>query len=144
MDKKKTEELSKILENTYGRKGLENYLDRLPEESVGTGFIDYFLSLPGPRSMAAGDLVLKTGIERSYLYQILKGRRIPSREKVLRLCIGAGLPLEEAQRVLELGKFGVLYPRDRRDAILIFALRSGLDATETDCLLDQFGEDPLG
>ena len=80
----------------------------------------------------------------SYLYQILNGRRTPSREKALRLCIGAGLSLEETQRVLELGKLGVLYPRDRRDAILIFAVRSGLDTTETDDLLDQFGEALLG
>ena len=46
MDKKKTDELTRILEKTSGRKELEGYLDRLPEESVGTGPIDYFLSLP--------------------------------------------------------------------------------------------------
>jgi len=144
MDKKKTDELTRILEKTSGKQELEDYLDRLPGESVGTGPIDYFLSLPGPRAMTGKDLVLKSGIERSYLYQILNGRRTPSREKVLRLCIGAGLSLEETQRVLELGKLGVLYSRDRRDAILIFAIRSGLDTTETDDLLDQFGEALLG
>ncbi|MBQ3973961.1 MAG: helix-turn-helix transcriptional regulator [Lachnospiraceae bacterium] len=144
MDKKKTDELTRILEKTSGRKELEGYLDRLPDESVGTGPIDYFLSLPGPRTLTVKDLVLKSGIERSYLYQILNGRRTPSREKVLRLCIGAGLSLEETQRVLELGKLGVLYSRDRRDAVLIFAIRSGLDTTETDDLLDQFGEALLG
>lgn len=144
MDKKKTDELTRILERTSGRQELEGYLDRLPQESVGTGFIDYFLSLPGPRRMTGKDLVLKSGIERSYLYQILNGRRIPSREKVLRLCIGAGLSPEETQRVLELGKFGILYPRERRDAILLFAIRSGLSAIETDDLLDQFGEKLLG
>lgn len=143
MDKKKTDELTRILEKTCGRKGLESYLDSLPGESVGTDFMDYFLSLPGPKALKGGDLVRKSGIERSYLYQILKGRRIPSREKILRLCIGAGLTLEETQRVLELGKSGILYPRNRRDAILIFAIRSGLDAMETDDLLDQFGEAPL-
>ena len=57
-----------------------------------------------------------------YLHQIFSGRRNPSRSRLLCLCIGLGASLEETQELLKLCGLAQLYPKLRRDAIIIYGL----------------------
>ena len=62
-------------------------------------------------------------IQRNYAYQILNGTKNPGRDKVLALCIAAHMNYEETQRALALADLGKLYPRRKKDSIIIFALK---------------------
>ena len=53
-----------------------------------------------------------------YLHQVFSGRRKPSRDRLLCICIGMGATLEETQRLLEQATYAQLYPRIKREAIL--------------------------
>ena len=77
-------------------------------------------------------------------YQVMKGTRSPGRDKVLRLCLAAGLNLKETTRALELSGNAVLYPRKRRDIILTVAVNQMADVDDTNLLLFKYGEKPLG
>ena len=68
-------------------------------------------------------------------YQILNGSKNPGREKVLALCIAAGMNYEETQRALTLANLGKLYPRRKEDSIVIFALEHKLSILQTNELL---------
>ncbi len=140
MGEKKTGELENILGRARNRKSLDEYLEKEKPESGEGGFTDYFLSLDEVRKYPKAELVRKSGIDRTYCYQILSGRKKPGRDKVLALCLAAGLSLEETQRGLKKAGEAPLYAKNRRDAILLFAVNNHLDVLKTEELLDEYGE----
>ena len=48
--------------------------------------------------------------------------------------------IEEAQEVLRYGKVRTLYPRDQRDAYVLFALKNGYDVDQLNDLLFEHNE----
>lgn len=138
---KPTAELLDILKSAQSAETLETYLDDLAE---GHGsFADYYAALPAVRALSSRTLIARSGIERTYFYQLLNGRRQPGRDKIIALCLAAHLDLTATQRGLEIAQAGVLYPKNRRDAILIFAVKNRLTPLDANELLDQFGEEVL-
>ena len=89
------------------------------------------------------ELIQKSGLERSYYYQVMKGTRSPGRDKVLRLCIAAGLSLRETTRALELSGNAPLYPKNRRDIIITVAINQSASVDDANLLLYKYGEEPL-
>lgn len=67
-------------------------------------------------------LAKRSGMSDIYLHQIFSGRRNPSRSRLLCLCISLGASLEETQELLKLCGLAQLYPKLRRDAIIIYGL----------------------
>ena len=106
-------------------------------------FVEFFQSLDKVKQMTNAELIRNSDLEKSYFYQIMKGNRVPSRDKAIRLCLGAGLNLDEASQALILNENASLYLKKKRDRILAFALEKGLSVTETNLLLDEEGESPL-
>lgn len=82
-------------------------------------------------------------IPRTYAYQIFKGIRKPGRDKLLAMCLAIGLNLQESQQALCLSSLGGLYPKKKRDAIIIFAINKGLSVMETNDLLYEMNESIL-
>lgn len=63
--------------------------------------------------------------ESTYGYEIFNGKKSNvSRDKLIRICFGFPLTCEEADEVLLLGKMRPLYPRDKRDALIMYALNN--------------------
>ena len=60
-------------------------------------------------------------LSKSYTYQVLDGSRQPERNVVLRLAFSLGCSLKEVQHLLALSDNGILYPKIRRDAAMIFS-----------------------
>ena len=143
MEESTTSNLAKVLTNIDSAQEMEQYLE-LPEVVNSCPFPEYFRSLPAVREMDTGELIRSSGLERSYYYQVMKGTRSPGRDKVLRLCLAAGLNLRETTRALELSGNAVLYPRKRRDIILTVAVNQMADVDDTNLLLFKYGERPLG
>ena len=106
-------------------------------------FPDYFRSLPSVQQLESSEMIQKSGLERSYYYQVMKGTRSPGRDKILRLCIAAGLSLRETTRALELGGCAPLYPKNRRDIILTVAINQSASVDDANLLLYKYGEEPL-
>ncbi|WP_173327904.1 XRE family transcriptional regulator [Eubacterium pyruvativorans] len=142
---KTTRELSQTLASAQNRSDLDRYIGVLPEQVAGKTFSDYYNALPKVREIPAAELIRRAGIDRTYGYQILNGtRRNPGKDKILRFALAAALTPAETQRALEIAEAPVLYPRNRRDAILLFSLNRKLNVMDTNELLDQFGEEALG
>ena len=143
MEESTTSNLAKVLTNIDSAQEMEQYLE-LPEvvNSCQT-FPEYFRSLPAVQEMDTGELIRSSGLERSYYYQVMKGKRNPGRDKVLRLCLAAGLGLKETTRALELSGNAVLYPRRRRDIILTVAINQKAGVDDTNLLLFKYAEEPL-
>lgn len=143
MDESTTRKLAEILSGVDTEKKMEEFLEQPKVADSFKNFPDYFRSLPEKNALTEGDLIRRSGIERSYYYQIMKGTKHPGRDKVLRLCIGAGLTLRETTRALELSGNAPLYPRNRRDIILTVAVNQHASVDDANLLLDKYGEKPL-
>ncbi|HCL20998.1 MAG TPA: XRE family transcriptional regulator [Oscillibacter sp.] len=117
----------------------EKNTDTLQQELMSTNNLDRFLVENGDsfrdvplqeaiqrifdeKGMSKAQLAKQSGISEVYLHQLFSGRRFPSRSRLLCLCFGLGATVDEAQSLLQQARHAPLYSRDRRDAIIIFAL----------------------
>ena len=143
MDESTTKKLSEILSGIDTTRGMDQYLELPKVADSFRSFPEYFRSLPAVQQMDNGELIQKSGLERSYFYQVMKGTRSPGRDKVLRLCLAAGLNMKETTRALELSENAALYPRNRRDIILTVAVNQKAGGDDANFLLFKYGEEPL-
>ena len=67
-------------------------------------------------------LARKAGMSEVYLHQVFAGRRNPSRDRLICLCVGLEVSLKEAQQLLKLASYAPLYPRLKRDAIISYGI----------------------
>ncbi len=104
---------------------------------------DYLNELLLKKHLQAKDIIIKLYMERSYTYQILKGRRKPTRTFLIRIAILCQLSLTETQRMLTIGQRQVLYPKNRFDAAVIYAIQNHLTEEELNKLLSDIGENTL-
>lgn len=131
--KNTTELISKI------RKSKKNNVDFLINEDFYCPKIQYYLSdLLRAHEISNGDYIRALNLERGYGYQILNGRRKPSREHLIQTAILLHLSLRETQRLLKVGNREVLYPRIKKDAIAIFAIEKKLKLSEYLDLMDTY------
>ena len=117
----------------------EKNTDTLQQELMSTNKLDRFLTendasfrdvplqeaiqrIFDEKGMSKAQLAKQSGISEVYLHQLFSGRRFPSRSRLLCLCFGLGATVDEAQSLLQQARHAPLYSRDRRDAIIIFAL----------------------
>jgi hypothetical protein len=137
MDKRTTARLNAILHQIDSEENLQEYIrttEPLPS------FSRWFFSQTEVQPYTNADLIRISGIERTYFYQIQNGTRKPGRDKVLLLCLSVHFSMAKTQRALEICSLSSLYPKNRRDAILIFAFENSLSVNDTQHLLDHFQE----
>lgn len=112
---------------TPGKKDLVAFLNSKLEES---GF-------------KRSEVVHRAHLNDTYGYQIFKGTRNPKRDKVLALAFALGLNYHDTQLALSLGDVGNLYPRNRRDAIIICCLDKKCSLSQVDDELYRYGEETI-
>jgi len=69
-------------------------------------------------------LIRESCLNSSYVYDILGGKKTPSRDTVIKLSFALGLTLSETGRLLKLAGYSDLYPRIEREAIIIFCIEN--------------------
>ena len=143
MDESTTKQLEKVLASIDAEKQMEEFMESPKVTDHFRSFPAYYQSLPEVQAKESSDLIQDSGLERSYYYQVMKGTRNPGRDKVLRLCLAAGLSLRQTTRALELSGNAILYARSRRDIILTVAVNQKAGVIDTNLLLDKYGEEPL-
>ncbi len=138
MAERLTEEL---LDELLSTSDLNGYLD---EDAVGHRTLaDYLQELLDQKGLEQAQVVRMADLNSTFGYQIFKGTRNPSRDKVLQVCFAMALTLREANRALTAAGASELYAKDRRDAIIIFCLDRGCSLQKVNEELYRFGEKTL-
>ena len=140
MMKKRTEELMQML-STAGT--LETYWAENREELLDVSLGTYLHQLLQQYSVMKNEVINRSGLNQIYGYQIFAGTKQPSRDKLIALIFAFPLMLEDAQRLLRVGGVSELYPRIKRDSIILFGLREKLSVQELDDLLFEMGENTV-
>lgn len=85
----------------------------------------------------------RSGVSEVYLHQVLAGKRSPSRDRLLCLCIGFSAGVEEIQKLLRQAGFAQLDPRITRDALILYGLSRGQSLPQINGALLVQGEKAL-
>lgn len=101
-------------------------------------FVAYLQMLLDTRHIKIADFIRKTNIERTYAYQILNGTRNPSKNKVLQCAFALSLDLHDTNILLTLSFNESLYPKVKRDALIIFGINHHYDLFKMNELLDEY------
>lgn len=88
-------------------------------------------------------VVDRSGLTRSHVYHIFGGKRMPSRDKLIAIAFGLGLDCDETNALLKKCRFALLYPKDARDAVIMFNLAHNKSIIETNFDLEAQGFDLL-
>ena len=104
---------------------------------------EYLQQLLDEKGLQRSKVVHEAGLNDTFGYQIFKGTRKASRNKVLQLAFAMHLNLRETDRLLQAAGVNELYCKNERDAIIIFAVQKGYSLQKTDEELYRFGEETI-
>lgn len=100
----------------------------------------YLQELLEKHEMSIPDLIVKTILSKSFVYQVFSGKRNPGRDILLRMAFAMHLSVAETQRLFLIAGKGALYPRVRRDAIIILCLEKGMSLDAANEFLENSSE----
>ncbi len=134
-----TEELEDALKN---EKDIDIFLDENKDNFISDSFSDYYVSILEKNGISKADAIRETYLKDNYIYQILRGLKSnPSRNIVLQLAFGAHMNLTETNRALKLCGLSVLYPKIKRDAVIISAINNKQTLKECNLKLASLSEE---
>lgn len=138
--RKTTEELLNTLKHSVS---ITSYLSQEQDNLKTLPLHTYLNDIFAEKEISPSQCIRNSGLDRTYCYQIFSGRKLPSRDKVLALCFGLSLDVEDTQLLLKSTGYTQLYPRNERDSIIIFALQRNASILEANELLLDLGYEIL-
>ena len=132
--RKSTEQLMNELENATD---IGDFVAKNQNEMMDLSLSKYLRQLLNKYNLEKSDVFRRAKMtESNYGYELFRDdSKKASRDKLIQICVGFPLTIEETQEVLRYGKVRTLYPRDERDAYILFALKNGYDMAQLNDLL---------
>ena len=138
--KKRTEQLMQMLEKNESI--AEFIADNSAEFSKKT-LCECLDWLNSKYNVKKSDVIKSSGLDQIYAYQIFAGSKNPSRDKLVALMFGYSLSVSDGNMLLNCAGLSPLYPRSKRDAIIIFGLNNKLSINEIDDLLFELNQETI-
>ncbi len=139
---KETSDLMSRLNNISNDKALNDFIKDV-DGNYPLTFSEYIKKIMIDRGLYKIDISKLSLIDRSYTSQIIEGTKKPGRDKVLAIAIGLKLSIDETQKALKLAGLNELYPKSKRDSIIIFAINQKMNVMDTNAELARYGEAEL-
>ena len=139
---KETNDLMSRLNNISDDKTLSNFIKDV-DGNYPLTFSEYIRKIMIDRGLYKIDISKLSLIDRSYTSQIIEGTRKPGRDKVLAIAIGLKLSIDETQKALKLAGLNELYPKSKRDSIIIYAINKKMNVMDTNAELARYEEAEL-
>ena len=133
-----TEEL---LERLFAAQTPEVYLDQ--GLTIDRELSDYLHELLVAKGLKRADVVRASGLNGTFVYDVFAGKSRLGRDHALMLAFGLGCDLRETQRLLRLDGVSELWPKLRRDAVIVWCVEHGFTRSQADDELYRLGEKTL-
>ena len=128
-----TQELLKQLSNK--ETDFAEFVSRAENSFIKKDLNDTWQKLIEKSKLSKSDIINKSDIGYTYFYDILRGEKCPSRDKIVLFILAMQLELDDCQTVLELYNWAPLYAKDKRDSAMIYAINNNLSVWSLDELL---------
>lgn len=134
-----------LMNSLLSKENLPQYLEENSSEFLQSSLADYLNQLLAEHGLKKGNTITAAQIERSYGYQLFSGRKeMPSRDVLISLALSMRLSLDETQALLRVAHEAMLYPRVKRDSIIIHSMVRQDSVVDCNTALESFGEAILG
>lgn len=133
-----------LMKRLFKAADLDTYLEGNESNLHSPDFYTLLKQACEKRDMLPAQAIERAQIERTYGHQLFNGTRRPSRDKVIQLALGLGLNVDETQRLLRAAGKSQLYPRLKRDAVILYALQKKLPILTVQESLTKYGLTLLG
>ena len=80
---------------------LSNFLENNEKNFISESVTEILNKVFSEQKVSKAALAKRSGMSEIYLHQIFAGRRTPSRNRLLCLCYGLGISLDETQELLK-------------------------------------------
>lgn len=122
---------------------LDQFLAENQDDFNSGKIVEMLGALFQKRKISKAALAKLSGMSEVYLHQVFAGRRNPSRSRLLCLCFGLEATVEETQELLKHCGHAQLYPKNRRDAIILYGLTNHMDLFDVNDKLFAENEETL-
>ena len=119
MRRKNTDELNQEL---MSAPDIDSYIKHNQTSFAERSVTELLASFYERQGLSKAELARRSCMSEVYLHQVFAGRRNPSRDKLLCLCIGMELSFDETQELLKEAAYAQLYPRIKREAVIIHGI----------------------
>ncbi len=120
--KKPTDELMKELLNSNN---ISKYIKENEQYFVDLSLPEFLNEYIKTKKLVKSQILKDAEMNEIYGYQIFSGSRMPSRNKLISICVGMGMSIDEVQSTIKIAGFAPLYPKTKRDSIIIHGIASG-------------------
>lgn len=141
MQRKSTAELLKELENFSS---FEEYRNANKDNLINKTLSEYLCELISERNLSKAEVIRSSELNENYAYQLFSGlKKSPQRDKLICLSVGMDLSVEETNSLLKLAGLLPLYPRVKRDSIIIMNINARKSVIEINEALFEASEETL-
>lgn len=119
MRRKNTDDLNQEL---MSAPDIDSYIKNNQTSFAERSVTELLASFYQRQGLSKAELARRSCMSEVYLHQVFAGRRNPSRDKLLCLCIGMELSFDETQELLKEAAYAQLYPRIKREAVIIHGI----------------------
>lgn len=131
-----------LLECLLAAEAPEAYLGER-DAVIDRALTDYLRELLTDRGITRAKLARDSGVNGTFVYDIFDGKSMPRRDNAIMLALGLSCDVRETQRLLRLAGVSELWPKRRRDAIILWCIEHGMTRVACDDELYRLGEKPL-
>jgi len=136
------EPTSKFLSRLLRTKRVGDFIKDNESGMEERDFAEYLRDICEAKGFTVREQVIsRAELESSFGHSIFRGVHVPSRDKTIQLAFGLGLNLEETQALLRQAKHSALYPRLKRDVVIIFCIDKQKTLLETQTMLFENGQE---
>lgn len=130
-----TDELLKQIKES---RDLDAIIRSNEQSFINFSLSEYIEKIIKEKGLKKSDIITQADFDKTYAYQVFNGTKIPSRKKLLQLCIGMRLTVEETQTLLKYANYAQLYSRIKFDSIIIYALENRINISDVNVRLNEY------
>ena len=134
----------KLLAMLFKERNIELFLQRDESSFLLPSFGEYMTVWCRKNSQVPEKVILRANLDKSYGHQLFSGKRNPSRDTVIQLAFAIQADLSQAQEMLKIARKSILYPRVKRDAVIIYCLYNRISLADAEIILYDLGLPLLG
>ena len=135
---------SKIVEELGLCADFKSFYDENRNYMVKSSLSELLNELAAKSPLKKSQIIKNSELSEVYAYQIFSGLRVPERKKLLSLCVGMSLNLDEVQSLLKCAGYSPLYVKIPFDSIIIYGICKGLSIIEINRILFEYDLETLG
>ena len=126
----KVKSTSELMDELMKSDNLDDYFNENAQYMVNNEISVYLNNILKKRGLVKSKIIKKTELSEVQCYQIFDGKRKPSRDSLISICAAMELSLDSTQQMLKVGGFAPLYPKNKRDAVIIKGIQNKLSVAE--------------